>query len=93
MAICICRTQPDLDGVIAPEIAIYDPAVPSNKLLLHYNPLLAGCWDKPWPPEDFVHFDHRQPRNIAQAPRGVDLPDAPRPMMTTRFIVSSLRKL
>jgi hypothetical protein len=65
----IRRTKPDLDSVIGSEVTIHDPSVPTNKLLLHYNPLVARCCDKPRPPEDFVHFDHRQPRNIAQAAR------------------------
>jgi hypothetical protein len=65
----ICRTKPDLDSVIGSKVTIHDPAVPSNELLLHHNPLLTRCCDKPRLPKDFVHFDHRQPRNIAQAPR------------------------
>src|SRR4029077_450895 len=62
-------TKPHLESVIGPEIAIHDPSVPSDKLLLHFNPLLARCRDKSRPPEDFVQRDHRQPLNLAHAPR------------------------
>jgi hypothetical protein len=47
------------------EVAGEDPSVPNGKLLLHLDPLLPRSCDKPWLPENFIYFGHRQPRNIA----------------------------
>ena len=58
-------TKPNIDGVVGSEVTLHDPSVPNDKLLLHLNPPLARSCDKPRLPEDFIYFDHRQPRNIA----------------------------
>jgi hypothetical protein len=89
----ICRTKPDLDSVIGSEVTIHDPTVPRNELLLHGNPLLARCCDKPRLPEDVVHLDHRQPRNLTQAPRQCRFARRPAPQNDHAFHTPSLSKL
>jgi len=65
----IRRSKPDFDNVVGTQIPLYDPGIFRDKLLLHGHPLIARCWNKAHPPEDFVKLDDREPGDLAQAPR------------------------
>ena len=69
------------------------PSVLHDKLLLHCNPLLPRSCDESRLPEDLSTSVTGSPVIWPKRLARVDLPDAPRPMMTTRFIFFNVRYL
>jgi hypothetical protein len=53
-------SKPNLDSIVGTQVTIHDPSLFRDQLLLQNHPLIAGCCDQTWPPEDLVKFDHRQ---------------------------------
>jgi hypothetical protein len=84
---CVRRSKPNLNSVVRTQVAIHDPSFFRDEFLLQDNPLIARCCDKTCPPEDLVNSITGRP--VICLAR-VDLPDAPRPRMTARFIFPSV---
>ena len=68
MTVSAARSR-TFDGVIGSQVAIQDPPVPLDKVLLDLGPLIPWCRDKAASPEDLIELNHRQSRNLTQ-PRG-----------------------
>jgi hypothetical protein len=85
------RTKPDINNVKGPQVTIHNPSLFRDKPLLDDHPVIARYCDKAWPPEDLVQLYTGSPVISPKRTARVDLPEAPRPMMTARFIVSNLR--
>ena len=61
------RTKPDFDSVIGSQVALDDPLILLNKLVLQLYPLIARRREKAWSPEEFVQLDNRKTCDLAQA--------------------------
>jgi len=66
--------QPDFHGIIRAQVAVDNPALFLDQLLLHLQPLLARRCRKSLPPENFVQLDDRQSSDFAQRHRERRLP-------------------
>jgi len=64
----VSRSKPNLDNVVGAKVAIHDPTIFCDKLLLHQHPLIARCCGKARSPENLVKLDRRQLGDFAQAP-------------------------
>jgi hypothetical protein len=56
--------EADIDNVIGSEIAVHDPSLSLNKLLLNRYPLIPRCRNKAWLPKELVQLDDREPRDL-----------------------------
>lgn len=61
--------EPDVDNVIRSEIAVDNPSLSRNKLMLHRHPLIPRCNGKAWPPENLVQLDDRERHDVGQLDR------------------------
>jgi hypothetical protein len=61
--------EPDIDDVVWSEIAVENPSLFRNKLVLHRHPLIPRRSGKAWPPENLVQFDDRDGRDVGQLDR------------------------
>jgi hypothetical protein len=55
----IRSSKPNFDSIIRPQVTIDYPSILLDKPLLHFDPLIARCRGKTWPPEDLVQFYQR----------------------------------
>jgi hypothetical protein len=63
------RSEPNRNSVVRTQVTIHDPSTFRDEVFLQDYPLIARCCDKTWPPKDLVKLDHREARDLAQAPR------------------------
>src|SRR4029077_8811694 len=62
-------TKPDLDNIVGPQVTVHDPSLFRDQSLLNCCPVIAMCCHESGLPEDLVQLYHREPRDLAQAPR------------------------
>jgi hypothetical protein len=70
----VCSPQSDFDRVIRPQIAIHDPALFLDQLLLRLDPFVARRGREFLLPETFVQLDERQSGDSTQRRRERRLP-------------------
>jgi len=61
--------QPDIEGVIRPEVPVHDPRLMCGEFALDGCPLLARRRGHARPPEELVQLDHGEAGDLTQADR------------------------
>jgi hypothetical protein len=65
----IRRTKPNLHSIVGSQVAIHDPSLCGDKLLLNGHPLIARCYGKTGSPKHLVQLDYWESSDFAEMPR------------------------
>ena len=63
------RAEPHVWRVVRSEIAVENPSLARNKLMLLRNPLIPRCCGSAWLPEQLVQLGDREPCDVGHLDR------------------------
>ena len=63
------RAEPHVQRVVRSEIAVENPSLARNKLMLLRNPPIPRCCGKAWLPEQLVQLGDREPCDVGHLDR------------------------